>query len=364
MLSGKTILIISPEPWNHIFVSKHHYARALALKHNKVFFLNPPTNRCSVDETGYHNVWSVHYTGFLPGLRFLPSVIIRKQIHKVFTAIEKICNVKFDVVWSFDNSVFFDFSALPDSILKITHIVDLNQNFQTHIAARTAACCFCTTDLILARLKKYNIKSFKITHGFINTETAAARAIEFPGVSTAKIVYAGNLGMPFIDWLAIQQMVTEHPSADFIFIGPNRAAAHPDARHDAAKSSVFAHSNVFDLGKIPSEELQHYLAAADVLILAYQERYHDDQANPHKMMEYLGSGKMIVASKTFEYEEIATEHFLMANHNTELPHLLTKALAELRQWNEPELQKKRRQVALQNTYEKQIERIERILSTL
>ena len=50
--SDKRILIISPEPWDHIPVSKHHYARKLAKLGNRVYFLNPPGQQNSLREDG------------------------------------------------------------------------------------------------------------------------------------------------------------------------------------------------------------------------------------------------------------------------------------------------------------------------
>ena len=41
-LKDKVILIISPQPWYQLFVSKHHYAIELAKYGNTVYFLNPP----------------------------------------------------------------------------------------------------------------------------------------------------------------------------------------------------------------------------------------------------------------------------------------------------------------------------------
>lgn len=42
--NNKTILIISPEPWGKMMISKHHYALELAKLGNEVYFLNPPNN--------------------------------------------------------------------------------------------------------------------------------------------------------------------------------------------------------------------------------------------------------------------------------------------------------------------------------
>ncbi len=44
ILDNKVILIISPQAWGKMFLSKHHYAIELAKLGNEVYFLNPPDN--------------------------------------------------------------------------------------------------------------------------------------------------------------------------------------------------------------------------------------------------------------------------------------------------------------------------------
>src|SRR5947208_1346282 len=151
-LKNKNILLISPEPLDHIFVSKHHYATHLAKRGNKIFFLNPPGNFDSISNTHFEGVYSVSYQGFPAGIRFYPSFLQKKIIKRKFNHLQRECNIRFDIIWSFDNSVFFDFSALPSHVIKISHIVDLNQDFQTQKAAITADYCFCTTEAIKHRL--------------------------------------------------------------------------------------------------------------------------------------------------------------------------------------------------------------------
>ena len=76
-LKNKNILLISPEAWEHIFVSKHHYATHLATLGNKVFFLDPPNNQNKITSTAYRNVWLVKYKGFIKGLRYYPEFLQR-----------------------------------------------------------------------------------------------------------------------------------------------------------------------------------------------------------------------------------------------------------------------------------------------
>ena len=41
-MRAKTIIILSPQNWGTMFLSKHHYAVELAKLGNKVYFINPP----------------------------------------------------------------------------------------------------------------------------------------------------------------------------------------------------------------------------------------------------------------------------------------------------------------------------------
>jgi hypothetical protein len=216
-LRNKNILLISPESWDHIFVSKHHYAIWLAKKRNSVYFLNPPGRSCSVTKTIYDNIYEIHYAGFLRGLRKFPGILRKWITRRKYQKIEKLAGVKFDVVWSFDNSVFYDFGALPDSVLKISHIVDYNQDFQSAHAARSADICLCVAEVIRKRLLSYNKNTHKIQHGFNPVESPC---LSLPGPNKIKAVYAGNLSIPFIDWEILVDVIKKQPDVDFIFIGP------------------------------------------------------------------------------------------------------------------------------------------------
>lgn len=356
-LSGKNILLISPEPWNHIFVSKHHYAVHLGKNGNKVFFLNPPSKREELSPTPYENVWEVNYTGFVRGLRFLPLFLQRKLIKEKFIFLQNLCNEEFNVVWSFDNSVFYDFSALPEEVLKISHIVDLNQDFQTAKAASTADVCFCTTDLIKERLAKFNKYVYKINHGLNLSKITIS--VVLPGHNKVKAMYVGNLAMQYLDWHSLNQLVMDNPEVDFLFIGSGRNELSNDInKAHIFKSNIIQCHNAYFMGKVHSGHIHSYLSKADVLLVAYQEAYHHDQANPHKMMEYLSSGKMIIATYTEEYKELAEQElFLMSKRNQDFPILFKSAIENLATWNEADLQKARQHFAFANTYDKQIDKI-------
>jgi hypothetical protein len=361
---GKNILIVSPEPWDHIFVSKHHYAVHLSKRNNQVFFLNPPTKNSAVSKTDFQNLVTLNYRGFPKGLRFFPSFLQKYFIGKAFSQLQKLARCKFDIVWSFDNSVFFDFNALPGRLIKISHIVDLNQDFQSESTARTATLCLCTTDAIKSRVIEYNPQTFKINHGFSVRNTITP--VKLPGQGPIKVVYAGNLAMPFIDWHLIHRIVSQNKNVDFIFIGPGEHfVSNIDEQSKSEKLAVCKNENVFLTGKVESADLMNYLTAADILLIAYREKYHEHQANPHKMMEYLGSGKVVVATRTTEYQHLKNLNLIaMSDSNNDLPNLMDAVINNLYEWNAVDRQQSRKQIAQSNSYDNHISEVEKLLTNL
>ena len=360
-LINKNILLVSPDPWDHIFVSKHHYAIGLGKLGNKVFFLSPPASDWQVSDTIFANVFGVNYGGFPPGLRFYPSFLRKRIIRSVYHRLEILCGLKFDIIWSFDNSVFFDFSALPPNVLKISHIVDQNQDFQTDIAASSADFCFCVAESIERMLGKFSDKVYKIPHGFCVPDMT--RSI---GVSKSngrlKAIYAGNLAIAYIDWPLLWRTIFSNPTVDFVFIGPGWNVFHDDPEILAAKKGISAQRNVLFLGRIDASELPNHYEQADILLVAYQERFQKDQvSNTHKMMEYLGSGKVVVATHTHEYRQLSPL-VVMSESNAAWPGRFKEVLENLQYFNSQELQTRRRHFARENSYERQIEKIEAVIS--
>ncbi len=344
-LKGKNILLISPEPWDHIFVSKHHYAQNLAKLGNRVVFVNPPHTKWNIVSTQYPNLNVLDYPGFIPGLRKLPAFCSRRLIKKKFRQIEKFCDIQFDVVWSFDNSVFFDFSLLPT--FNISHIVDLNQNFELGKAAVTADICFHSSDPIGTRIKQYNKNSHFINHGYNPVEQS--EFINLPeGQGNLKIGYAGNLSIPYIDWSILNKAFGQMSNHDFYLAGPGDPSLEKK------------YSNLHLVGKLDKNQLSSFYAQMDLLIICYEaDKYVDQLANPHKMLEYLGTGKPIVSSRTICYENLTS--ICMSNVQSQWLTQLESLIDNFQYWNSSELVSQRKSIAHSNSYSTQIHKIESII---
>src|SRR5690606_16219209 len=123
-------------------------------------------------------------------------------------------------------------------------------------------------------------------------------------------------------------------------------------------------TNVILLGRMTREEVSKFYREMDVLLLCYlANQYPEQLENSHKMMEYLGSGKIVVATFTLEYANLEEENLIaMSNNNSEFPGKFYQVLDNLSFWNSLDKQQLRKDLAFDNIYEKQLERIETLIN--
>ena len=80
-------------------------------------------------------------------------------------------------------------------------------------------------------------------------------------------------------------------------------------------------------------------------------------------MEYLSTGKVII-SKAISMYENEDDLIAMADQQTSIVELFGEVIKNIKFYNSEELQLRRKEFALSNTYKKQIQRISNILSGL
>ncbi|MFY0628612.1 MAG: hypothetical protein JXR07_20105 [Reichenbachiella sp.] len=351
ILEGKNILLISPEPWSEVWVSKHHYAHHLAKMSNKVFFLNPPSKITEVNEVE-PNLWVIHCKPKYRGLHFLPHRINAFLTKVEFQYVQKLSEIKFDMIWNFDSSRFFNLSKIDT--VNICHIVDWNQNFQREILAATSNLCLSTSSYLQEELARFNPKSYFVQHGFTPNKIVP---IELPGNSNQiKAAYVGNLNIKYLDWPLIHKLVSSKPDVDFYFIGPYNL----DEGHELMKS-VFDLDNSFFIGPVPSYMIGSYLDLMNILLLVYlANKYPIQLSNPHKILEYLGSGKTILATHTSQYDQHLKLLFMTSQE--QYIENFNKIISKLTIHNSIYLKEKRIDFAIQNSYSNQIKKIAKFIN--
>ncbi|MFK8013655.1 MAG: glycosyltransferase [Marinicellaceae bacterium] len=347
------VLIISPEPWDGHFVSKHHYAVTLSKTGSHVYFLSPPDNSLSdllVKKTKYTNLWEIKSPKLTKGLRFYPSFIRRMIENKWLKSLEQKIGSKFTTIWLFENSRFYNM-GFANNRLKIYHQVDLNQNFHEITASKTADIVFCTSDIIKNVLKAHCRYIYKIHHAVANFDVSKL-ANMYKDMITKDIInaaYIGNLRMGYLDVELLLNVVKSFPHVIFHFVG----TCNKDEPLYLACTGL---DNVKWWGRVDSSDIPSILNSVDVLLLTYQTAHYKDQSSPHKVMEYLASGKVTVATYTDEYKD-KSELLEMVDKNSEYLSKFDTVINDLVNYNSTEKQKIRKTFANEHTYEKQLSKI-------
>lgn len=291
------------------------------------------------------------------GLRFYPAVLRRWLESRWLMRLEQLAGHTIDTIWLFENSRFYDMSFAGDR-LKIYHQVDLNQDFHPEMAAATADICFCTTDFIRQRLLPHNPYVYKIHHGLAEFTSPAKLSMEQkahfdrPGPHA---VYIGNLEMAYLDADLLAETALRFPLVCFHFVGGY--SENGPLRKRAANLK-----NVVWWGKVASDLIPAILPMADVLLVTYQAAHWRDQASPHKFLEYLASGKIIVATYTDEYKD--KRHLLhMVDDSKNYSDAFGQVIQNLAEYNSLSRQAERRSFATAHTYAKQLDVIFRLLAS-
>lgn len=369
LLSNKVILLISTEYWGGgSFLSKHHYARVLSQRGNQVYFLNHGNFKDIKgievkQDSKYENIWAINYQFLFRGIRFYPPFLAKIIFKWLSKKIMKAIGKPIDIVWCFDPFRFYDLKLFNPS-LAIFHPVDPFSSVNEMSLANSGDLILATSQEILDRYKHVKVPAYTINHGLAEDFlTEGSEDVLLPGKNPIKALYVGSVLRRHIDWPRIDQIIYDHPNVDFVFIGPHWDHVFErvgKARIEHAKS-LDALSHVHFLGLKPFEELKNYIASADILLVCYDRENHEDAPpNPHKMMEYFSSGKLIV-SNYFGTYEAQQDLLLMAKPNAAFPETFQYALEHLEELNSAELQAKRKAFARENTYVKQVQKIEQLL---
>ena len=360
-MTDKNILIISPEPWGINFVSKHHYALELSNR-NIVFFLNPPSKLNQIKQIN-SRLFVIDYSVLIRGINHFTG-IIRDYLNGILlNKIKTIGNIsKFDIIWSFDPYRFQNMKIFQSS-LSIYHPVDIHHTKLEKEVVKTSDIILGSSELILDKLgRKKNC--FKISHGiakyFINEDLPSYSKKE-----SIKIGYIGNLHYRYLDTETLTTIINQNPNIEFHFIG---SYSYGNLSHKLIQNDFIyflkSKNNVKLYGALPSVELPNYINKFDAFLLCYKgDTYKAELSNPHKILEYLSTGKVVISHYIDEYRN-KLNLIEMVEKNTEIPQIFKKVINNLEHYNRPSLQKARKDFASKSTYQKKIKEIELIIKSI
>jgi hypothetical protein len=379
LLTNKVILIISPQSWGKMMLAKHHYALELAKKGNQVYYLNPPDNfsrswnknRIKIAPVpGQSNLFVIDQQLYFPyklkfHFRSIYDVLIKKQIRDILKSIPK----PIDIIWSFDLGNLFPLRFFDSKYFKVFHPVDEPASQQAIDAADSANILFSVTREILGKYESKGIPAYFINHGmaeeFLNPGPFRS------GNGQVKVGLSGNFLRPDLDRKILLQIIKENPAVIFHFYGSyavnqSNIGAGEDGATKTFIETLQSEVNIQLHGVMNSRELARELNRMDAFLICYNILLDQSRGtNYHKVMEYLSTGKVIISNNITTYQEFPELIRMTTDreHNDNLPRLFNETIADLEKWNAIRLMNERRAFASNNTYDKQLRRIELILAS-
>lgn len=367
----KVILIISSERWGKIFISKHHYALTLAELGNRVFFLNPMDENLGIGEIRVEesslskNLHIVTYRSFFPWIfkfhiTWLFDILIKIQLKKILKKLA----AKIDVVWDFNCSYVYNDLSVFNAELNIFHPVD---KMGADTAHKKADIVFSVSPLILEDYRVPGVPRFLLNHGLSKKfQEIAMEAIMPVNYSKKKITvgYIGNIIQPSMDRAVIKEIILTNPEVEFYFIGPytsgNNIYNDYKKEDELFVNFLKSYSNVTLTGTLTTGEIANEIKKFDVFFICYKNSQNYRCDNSHKVLEYLSTGKAVISTPILYYEN--SDLLIMSKSNEEYAALFVNIISNLSFYNSIDLMEKRKAFALENTYEKQILKINKLVN--
>ncbi len=365
-LTGKNILILSPQPWGNLFVSKHHYALELS-KNNTVWFLN------SIGQKKYRklvsvklvekNLYVIDYFYVFYGLNKLPYTFVA-LVNYIISKIVKNKIGKIDIVWSFEQTRFFNLNHFRAKY-KIFHPVDYISGYPyfEKMVADSADIILSVSDEILKTINSSTPK-IKINHGL----SYPSSKIEVPFKPTlnsnkTNIAYVGNINLKYIDRENFLKIIQTNNNCDFHIIGPHIEAESNCKDALTFKDRLTSFSNVYFHGIIAQEYFIEFLKYFDIFFTCYDWVKNPERiSNSHKLLQYLYSGKVTVTNYFSAYDDVSADLLIMLKSNEDIAEKIKSVAEHLDYHNSEYMVKRRRTFALQFTYGKNIQMIEKIIN--
>ena len=359
----KKAIVVSPQAWGKMFISKHHYAVELSKLGYEVFFVNPPKEKklgglpqIKIEATEYKNLFTVNHTLFFSNyLKFHLSFL-----HHIFIFIQRWVLLKKigkpDLILSFDLTNNFPLKGL--ACKKIFFAADEPRAEQNFVSARNADLIVSVSQHILDLYEKcfHQTKKLLINHGlseeFLNIPKDLPK--KYDGIN---IGLSGNFLFNDIDYPILLQIAVENPEVKFHFYG--NYSKYSNISADSSKTNlnyleqIKLCTNCILHGVLGKRDLALELNQMDAFLICYDpKKGQSSGSNSHKILEFLSSGKVIFSSHFSYYE--GTDLFVMnpsKEDNSLLIKLLHEGISDLNQMNNFLRQDARKVFSQENSYD-------------
>ncbi len=381
----RTIVILSTEPWGKMLLSKMHFALELAARGNKVFFVNPPRplpggQLATVGEEMEGGRLTLIHTKTVRGSLFLRHKLffLYRRLNGLYIrAIRKLVGGKINEVWSFNPNQYVDLTPF-EADRSILLLYDFYRGDHIVRAARSADVLISVSQVILDHYKDTPPPKLFLQHGlgrhFANLSRRRLEAQDFGhsgfGPGKVKVGYTGNLLREGMNTEIAREIIGRHSDIEFHFWGPyslkdNNVNSVVETPKELLAFIEFlqGQANVFLHGVVGQQELSERLFEMDAFLFIYSSKKEMNGAsNAHKLLEYISTGKVVISTHVSTYA--GTDLMLMSGPADEqlLPGIFARAIRELPVHNSIERQVSRIRYALDNTYARQIDRVQQFIT--
>lgn len=309
------ILIISPQHWGVMRVTKHHYAIELAKLGHDVFFLEPTEANWKWTKSGF-KVMVSDVTGVkllkqninVPyNLKFHAKYVydgfIKRHIRKLELELGP-----FDLVWSFDLTNAMPLKWFSNDSKKIFFAADWPLNGDALYAAEGAHLLVSVAQEILDQYPNYTqTRKILIDHGVADCFIEEGKKPFIKTHNKIHIGMAGNFLRADIDRPVLLDIIHSHPEIQFECFGSyeslhsNLGGSHDDNTINFINELKIS-ENVVLHGMVMPEILSKELRRMDAFLICYDvERDQSKGTNYHKVKEYLAFGRPIVSNYMSSY---------------------------------------------------------------
>lgn len=367
------LLVVSPTNWGTLRLSKHHYAVELARRGHEVVYLNPPDRRLgkSLRIEAAEGLNVVTFRPWFPlRLRHMTPRLYDILMRRVVRHLMHRLGMPFDVVWCFDSDLYPKLDWFG-ARLRVYHVVDQVLNDEHARVGSQADLVLAVSPSIAQRIAPCGAPPLVLPHGLARPFADEARAglnrDDYRPGAALNVGYAGNLWSQQLDRDALRRTIEAYPDVQFHIWGPvetgqSNVGVVPSEQARNFIEYLKRRTNVTLRGVVTPATLAPALGAMDALLLCYDpQRDRNGGANSHKLLEYLATGRVVVANRVGDYvARPGLLEMLPSEVNEGYIELCGSTFASIASLNSREQRARRRQFALRHTYEQHAERLERL----
>lgn len=304
-------LIISPESWGTMRISKHHYAIELAKNGYDVFFLGPLISdwkirrrRFEVTPSEIRGLSLVsHTTSFPYNIKFRFSWLYEFFVSRHIKQLERTLG-PFDIVWSYDINNSIPLPYFSQKTKKLFFAADWPKSNSFMNACQSASLIASVAQEILDLYLPYSkAKHLLLQHGVANCFVEASKLPFQPSSDCIKVGISGNLLRPDINRPVLTEIVNSNQNVDFEFFGPfgpnqSNLGCEFDAHAQNFINTLKKNKNVKLHGVVSPEKLAHEYRRMDAFLICYDENLDQSKGtNYHKVSEFLAYQRPIIANR-------------------------------------------------------------------